>query len=184
MPKEPHYYFDIEQQTPEWYAAKLGDMSGTYLQNYLVSKTGLLKNKKTGRVLHPVPDKDGYLRAVLVENGVRHAVRVHRVVCETFNPNPDNKPMVNHKDGNPQNNNADNLEWVTNKENLQHAIRLGLFTPSGDNANYAKITYSIAENIRKLYAEGTYNKCQLGKMFGVSRTLIKYVVNNERWVQQ
>ncbi len=55
-----------------------------------------------------------------------HTKAVHRVVAETFIPNLDNKPMVNHKDGNKLNNNVCNLEWVTCSENHLHAFRTGL----------------------------------------------------------
>lgn len=54
--------------------------------------------------------------------------QVHRIVCETFIPNPDNKPYVNHKDCNKSNNCADNLEWVFPKENCEHAVANFLYS--------------------------------------------------------
>ena len=66
-------------------------------------------------------NKCGYLSVMLTINGKQKRVGVHRLVAQAFIPNPDNKPQVNHIDGNKHNNKVDNLEWVTREENMQHA---------------------------------------------------------------
>lgn len=65
-----------------------------------------------------------YVRLYIKDKG--HNVAVHRAVASAFIPNPDNKPTVNHRDGNKRNNHVDNLEWSTYSENLKHAYKTGL----------------------------------------------------------
>lgn len=61
----------------------------------------------------------------------KHTTQIHRLVAMHFvdNPDPENKNVVNHKDGNKMNNYYTNLEWCTTAENVQHAIETGLFNP-------------------------------------------------------
>ena len=63
---------------------------------------------------------------------------VHRIVAMVFIPNPDNKPQVNHIDGNKQNNDISNLEWVTPEENMRHASCMGLLRPPQPQDTYRK----------------------------------------------
>lgn len=68
------------------------------------------------------------LMVILYKDGTRKAKQIHRLVAETYINNPENKPCINHIDGNPLNNTIENLEWCTHKENMQHAQKLGLLT--------------------------------------------------------
>lgn len=72
-------------------------------------------------MLKPVNKGNGYLRFVLCCNGRTKRMDIHRLVALAFIPNPEEKPCVNHLDGNPSNNCINNLEWATEKENAKHA---------------------------------------------------------------
>ena len=97
--------------------------------NYLVANTGRIRRDGSCKD-HSMRNSKGYLVTDLYSGGNRETVRVSRLVAEEFIPNPDNKPEVNHKDGNKHNNDVSNLEWVTKKENVRHAWDTGLVKPS------------------------------------------------------
>jgi hypothetical protein len=92
---------------------------------YKVSNYGRVINVKTMKVLSGGVGKNGYDTVNLHNNGGK-TFCVHRLVAESFIPNPCNKKCVNHKDGDKLNNNAENLEWNTHSENNQHAYDSGL----------------------------------------------------------
>ena len=98
--------------------------------NYSVSNTGRIRNDVNGKVKSTSCDSNGYNFVDLYNKGSRTKMRVHRLVGEAFVDNPENKPYINHKDGDKTNNSADNLEWVTKSENMKHAFRTGLAKPS------------------------------------------------------
>lgn len=99
---------------------------------YEVSNLGRIRNTRTGRTLKGHPDTKGYPCFWPKINGRRRCLRIHRCVALAFSPNPDNKPEVNHRDGDKKNPTADNLEWVTSRENHLHAHRTGLVPKTSD----------------------------------------------------
>lgn len=92
---------------------------------YQVSSEGRIKSLKWNkeRILKPGIDRYGYLLVTLYAGGKRKKLKVHRLVCQAFHDNPDNKPCVNHIDENKTNNAANNLEWCTYEENNNHGTR-------------------------------------------------------------
>lgn len=106
-----------------------------------------------GRILKNSIIKDkGYCRVSLNNGNGKISKRVHRLVAEAFIPNPENKLEVNHKDGNKLNNCVSNLEWCTNKENIEHSIRTGLKKHcNGCSNSSSKFTEEDIIFIRKNY---------------------------------
>ena|SRR5690606_8810180 len=111
-------------------------------KGYLISNLGRVRGiKKT--YLTPTVGGRGYAYVHLSSGDFpskRFKECVHRLVAKTFIANPENKPQVNHKDGNKLNNNLDNLEWVTPSENIQHAHDTGLISikKGKDSPNYGR----------------------------------------------
>ena len=92
-----------------------------YKDKYDISDNGQIMNTVTGRILKPKISKNGYLKCGISIKGKYEDVFLHRAVAQKFIPNPENQPQVNHIDGNKLNNDANNLEWCTAKQNMQHA---------------------------------------------------------------
>ena len=92
------------------------------LERTFIDKIGRERYVKE-RVLKPGVTKDGYLIVALHAGDKQKTLTVHRLVCQAFHKNPENKPCVNHIDENKTNNAASNLEWCTYEENNNHGTR-------------------------------------------------------------
>lgn len=86
-------------------------------ENYSISENGDVRNDKTGQIKKPyINSNNGYLMVDLWENNKSIKRTIHRLLAEAFIPNPENKPTVDHKDGNRTNNSLSNLRWATYSE--------------------------------------------------------------------
>jgi len=133
------------------------------------------------RILKPSTNKSGYLQVVLFDrSGKRKSFKVHRLVCEAFHENPENKPCVNHIDENKTNNTANNLEWCTYKENNNHGTRtartsksIGQYTLDG---KLIKVWQSASEAGRQLgFSQGSISDVARGKRKTAYGYVWKYV---------
>jgi len=104
-------------------------------------------------------------------------MRLHRLVAIHFIPNQLNKPYVNHKNGIKDDNRSENLEWVTNDENMRHAVETGLINNKGENAHLSKLKN---EQVIFIRASNLNNK-ELGEMFSVHAHTVKRIRDGKLW---
>jgi DNA-binding transcriptional regulator YiaG len=150
--------------------------------HFEVSDTGLVRSlpgrrKKTGR-----PRKGGLLKPQKWGKYYKFSVDrkvflIHRMVAQAFVPNPHDLPQVNHKDGNQLNNDAKNLEWVTIKQNMEHAA-INLLKVHGEQVHASKLTAIQVGEIR--ISRGLSQK-DLAKKYGVSVTTIQQILYRKTW---
>ena len=151
----------------------------TILDDYEISDEGEIRNAHTGRIIKQYVGKDGYLRTQIAGK----TRLVHRLVALTFVPSDVGKDFVNHKDGNKQNNTADNLEWCTRSENMKHDYSHGLKSSAGEKNGRCKLSKDDVVYIRTHYVpkDDTYGATTLSKRFGVAPQTICAVVSNQNW---
>lgn len=161
--------------------------NGEQFERFEVSTDGQIRNVKTARIYKTYINHEGY-KQICVSLGSRNKKRVfkiHKAIAETFIPNLDNKPVVNHKDGNKQNNYVANLEWTTCSENVRHAYDNGLAkAKQGVDNPWAKLTNEDVVYIREHYVpyDSLYGARALGRKFNVNKNTIRDVANGKSYV--
>jgi hypothetical protein len=146
---------------------------------YEVSNTGYVRNIVTNRILSPARTRQGYVRFTLWDKGKSRSVAVHRLIAETFLDNKENKPIVNHIDGNPSNNRLENLEWTTISENVRHAYETKL-AKVGEDCTVAKLTEeAVLEIIECL--KNKQSIIDTAKQFGVSAAAVSNIWHGRTW---
>lgn len=149
---------------------------------YQISNTGKVRNKKTGLILKPKYNQKGYQYVNLSVNKTKSIKwYIHRLVGFHFIPNPDNKPQINHIDGNPSNNVVENLEWVTNEENQRHAVLNNLHF-QGETHKDSKFTNDSVKLLPDLIKIG-FSLVELNKLTGVAIQNIQKIINGQTWRQ-
>lgn len=141
--------------------------------DYQVSDDGKIKSfkYKSERIMKTRKDKDGYLLVGLSKNNNVKTMKVHRLVAETFIPNPDNLPVVRHLNDIPNDNRLENLAWGTDKDNTNDLIRNGRHCWTGPRKR--RITVFEKDGIKKEYSslsEGCKdNNVRIGHASSVAR---------------
>ena len=130
-----------------------------------------------GRILKPCRDKDGYLEVNLYLDGKLRTFKIHRMVAETFKPNPENKPQVFHRDEDKTNCSVENLSWASAKETANWGTRTKRSAASRLNGSCSKPVEAIdpktgevvlefpstKEAGRNGFNQGAVSACCLGK---------------------
>ena len=106
--------------------------------NYEIDENGKVFNIETNKELKGSIGEHGYKYYRLSHNNVKKMFYAHRLVAEYFLENPNNLPVVNHKDGNKLNNNVNNLEWVSYSQNVLHAYQSNLIKNCNKKEYYQK----------------------------------------------
>ncbi len=121
---------EFERQVSKSIGEVWKDIAG-YEGLYQISNYGRVKSfkGKVPRILSTCDDTKGYPKVTLGKDGEQKTYLIHVLVAQTFIPNPDNLPVVHHRDHNKHNNHVENLEWVTYKQNLAYAYAAGRMRP-------------------------------------------------------
>lgn len=149
-------------------------------------REGARGRKIKGHVLTQHDNSNGYPRCGMNIDGKPKSYLVHRLVAKLFIPNPDNKPDVNHKNGDKHDNSVKNLEWCTKSENEKHAWKNGLkrdVATKGELHGMHKLSRKDVEYIRENHIRngGSMKTGRLAKMFSVNPQTITEIVSERIW---
>lgn len=145
---------------------------------YYVSNFGNVKSE-LGKPIKCRLDKKGYLIFTCGKKSKRRTVYVHRLVAMLFVDGYKDGYDVNHKDYNRKNPRADNLEWITHKENVLYSLENRADVNGINNPN-AKLTVEEVIQIRSLACDGN-SISSISRTYCIGRTAISRIINNETW---
>ena len=135
---------------------------------------------RSGSILKPLITNRGYFCVKLYVDTVQTTHRVHRLVAETFIPNPESLATVNHKDFNKLNNEVTNLEWLSAEANYEGAKAAGRILKGSAHQN-SKLSEADVLFIKQAIADEVAID-NLAEHFGVGRGTVNQIANNKTWV--
>lgn len=148
---------------------KIVDIKG-YEGSYAVTDNGRVWSVRRNIWLKPFETGTGYMTVRLCVNEKGKDPKIHRLVGEAFIRNPENKPQINHINGDKKDNRASNLAWVTARENIQHACDLGL------NSHF-KLSGQDKKIICQMYERCDVTMAYLADRYDMSAPGIHYIIN-------
>jgi hypothetical protein len=171
--------FDGVEYVEEW-----GHIHWFKEREYQVSTFGRVKGmpsryNRDEKLLTPRKQaRDNYFYVKLCSDKKEYAKNIHRLVAKAFHANPENKPQVNHEDGDKLNNFYKNLAWATAKENKDHAIKMGLDkSPKGEAHYLSKLTKSDVLDI----VGSTKKIVELAKIYNVDSSTVDQIKRGKSW---
>ncbi len=153
-------------------------------ENYSVSDMGRVRRDtpgtatKVGKILNLTKNGHGYFKVCLVKiDRKRQVTKIHRLVAEHFLDEIEGKTCVNHIDGNRENNNVENLEWVTPSENSIHAYKIGLSKPEYCNT---KLQICDVIEIRNLKKNGM-KTIDIARKYDLCSNSVSQIITKKTW---
>lgn len=171
-----HGYYEVSNLGRVKTAAIFIRHDGNWAEEGGYVKKLKIRNQQTNRY--------GYKTIKLCKLGNCTQARVHRLVAQAFIPGGSPTHQVNHIDGDKTNNRVDNLEWVSAKENMEHAWRTGLVNSDhtvGSKHHNALLDEAKVVKIRQLYQKGGITHQELADMYGVKIGTIKDLLSFRTW---
>ena len=130
------------------------------------------------KILQSTFSEDGYLQINLYKDKIHRNIKIHRLVAETFIPNLNNYPQINHKNGIKTDNRVENLEWCTHQENIDHVFEIGKRKRKQTKTS-SKLTLEQIKEIKRLLKTKQYQQKELAVMFNRDPAVISRIKNNK-----
>lgn len=171
---------DVVGWEDRYEVSNLGNVKSKSYLKHTANMHGPISFMTKAKPLRPGLNGDGYYMVVLNRDKVSTTKSVHRIVATAFLDNPDDLPIVNHKDSNRLNNASENLEWCTHQHNVQHSYDSGSNSNAGDLHPRKKLTEFIVVEMRAKYNAGA-TTAQLVAEYGFKYHTINKAVRGVNW---